>query len=101
MFIDSPPISRLNDACIITQYVDGTVLVNASKSIDAKVAKITLDKLNKVGSNVIGVILNKFKSERYSYYNSYYGYSDYDKKSKFSLFSSSKKKKKKKRKKKK
>ncbi len=101
VFIDSPPISRLNDACIITQYVDGTVLVNASKSIDAKVAKITLDKLNKVGSNVIGVILNKFKSERYSYYNSYYGYSDYDKKSKFSLFSSSKKKKKKKRKKKK
>lgn len=100
VFIDSPPISRLNDACIITQYVDGTVLVNASKAIDAKVAKITLDKLNKVGSNVIGVILNKFKSERYSYYNSYYGYSDYDKKSKFSLFGSGKSKKKKKRKKK-
>ncbi|MDY4574176.1 MAG: CpsD/CapB family tyrosine-protein kinase [Intestinibacter sp.] len=94
VFIDSPPISRLNDACIITQYVDGTVLVNASKAIDAKVAKITLDKLNKVGSNVIGVILNKFKSERYSYYNSYYGYSDYDKKS--GLFDFGKKKKKKK-----
>ena len=94
VFIDSPPISRLNDACIITQYVDGTVLVNASKAIDAKVAKITLDKLNKVGSNVIGVILNKFKSERYSYYNSYYGYSDYDKKS--GLFGFGKKKKKKK-----
>ena len=94
VFIDSPPISRLNDACIITQYVDGTVLVNASKAIDAKVAKITLDKLNKVGSNVIGVILNKFKSERYSYYNSYYGYSDYDKKS--GLFDFGKKNKKKK-----
>jgi len=94
VFIDSPPISRLNDACIITQYVDGTVLVNASKAIDAKVAKITLDKLNKVGSNVIGVILNKFKSERYSYYNSYYGYSDYDKKP--GLFDFGKKKKKKK-----
>lgn len=26
VFIDSPPISRMNDACIITQYVDGTIV---------------------------------------------------------------------------
>lgn len=76
VFIDSPPIARLNDACIITQYVDGTVLVNASKAIDGKLAKITMDKLNKVGSNVIGVILNKYKQERSRYYG-YYGYSEY------------------------
>ncbi len=87
VFIDSPPICRLNDACIITQYVDGTVLVNASKAIDSKVAKITLEKLSKVGSNIIGVILNKFKAEKYSYYNSYYGYSGYhEDKSRHKLF---------------
>lgn len=78
VFIDSPPICRLNDACIIAQYVDGTVLVNASKEIDSKVAKLTLEKLKKVGANVIGVVLNKFKSEQYNYYSyySYYGYDD-------------------------
>ena len=73
VFIDSPPICRLNDACIIAQYADGTVLVNASKEIDSKVAKLTLEKLKKVGANVIGVVLNKFRSEQYNYY-SYYSY---------------------------
>ena len=78
VFIDSPPICRLNDACIIAQYVDGTVLVNASKEIDPKVAKLTLEKLKKVGANIIGVVLNKFRSEQYKYYSyySYYGYDD-------------------------
>lgn len=85
VLIDSPPVCRLSDACIITQYVDATVLVNGSKMIDSKAAKVTLDKLNKVGANIIGIILNKFKSEQYDYYN-YYGYSDYEEKSKFNLF---------------
>ena len=78
VFIDSPPICRLNDACIIAQYVDGTVLVNASKEIDPKVAKLTLEKLKKVWANIIGVVLNKFRSEQYNYYSyySYYGYDD-------------------------
>ena len=78
VFIDSPPICRLNDACIIAQYVDGTVLVNASKEIDSKVAKLTFEKLKKVGANIIGVVLNKFRSEQYNYYSyySYYGYDD-------------------------
>lgn len=95
VFIDSPPICRLNDACIITQYVDGTVLVNASKAIDSKAAQVTLDKLKKVGSNIIGIILNKFESEQYNYYSyySYYGYDDDKKQKKFRLFGRKKKKK--------
>lgn len=95
IFIDSPPICRLNDACIITQYVDGTVIVNASKAIDSKAAQITLDKLKKVGANLVGVVLNKFESEQYNYYSyySYYGYDDNSKK-KFKLFGKGKKKKK-------
>ena len=94
VFIDSPPICRLNDACIITQYVDGTVLINASKAIDAKVDNITLEKLNKVGANVIGVVLNKFSAQKYSYYNSYYGYAGYyEDKPKRGLFKRKKRKK--------
>lgn len=76
VFIDSPPIARMNDACIITQYVDGTIIVNAVNAIDSRIANITLEKLNKVGANIIGVILNKFKPEDNNYYSyySYYGY---------------------------
>lgn len=98
VFIDSPPIGRMNDACIITQYVDGTIIVNAANAIDSRVANITLEKLNKVGSNIIGVILNKFKAEDHNYY-SYYGYYSYDqekKKGLRGLFKRPKKKKKKK-----
>ena len=49
-----------------------------SKEIDSKVAKLTLEKLKKVGANIIGVVLNKFRSEQYNYYSyySYYGYDD-------------------------
>lgn len=99
IFIDSPPVCRLNDACIITQYVDGTVIVNASKAIDSKAAQVALDKLKKVGANLIGVVLNKFESEQYNYYSyySYYGYDD-NKKKKFRLFGRGKRGKKKKRK---
>ena len=30
IFIDSPPVSRVNDACILANYIDGTVIVSAS-----------------------------------------------------------------------
>lgn len=101
VFIDSPPIARMNDACIITQYVDGTIIVNAVNAIDSRIANITLEKLNKVGANIIGVILNKFKPEDHNYYSyySYYGYYSYgddDRKGLRRLFKRRKKKKKKK-----
>ena len=92
VFIDSPPVSRMNDACIITQYVDGTILVNAVGAIDARVAKITLEKLNKVGSNILGVVLNKFKPEKNEYY-SYYSYYGYEENKKRKLFGSKRHKK--------
>lgn len=92
VFIDSPPISRMNDACIITQYVDGTIIVNAVGAIDSRIAKITLEKLNKVGANILGVILNKFKPEKNEYY-SYYSYYGYEDNKKRRLFGSKKHKK--------
>lgn len=73
IFIDSPPLGRLNDAAILARYLDGTIIVNASEYIDQQMAKVTRDKLEKVNANVIGVVLNKFKSNDHKYYK-YYGY---------------------------
>ena len=84
IFIDSPPLGRLNDAAILARYSDGTIIINASGSIDQQMAKITKEKLEKVNANIIGVVLNKFKSDSYQYYK-YYGYYNDDNKSK-SLF---------------
>lgn len=85
IFIDSPPLGRLNDAAIIARYSDGTVIINASEAIDRQMARVTKEKLEKVNANVIGVILNKFKANDHKYY-SYYGYYDDDDKGKKSLF---------------
>lgn len=73
IFIDSPPLGRLSDAAILSRYMDGTIIINASEYIDQRMAKVTKDKLEKVNANVIGVVLNKFKSEDHKYYK-YYGY---------------------------
>lgn len=75
IFIDSPPILRVNDACIIAQYADGTLLVSGSKDVDKYQVKATRDRLEKVNANLIGVVLNKFKSKGNKIY-SYYGYDD-------------------------
>lgn len=82
IFIDSPPLGRLNDAAILARYSDGTIIVNASESIDQQMAKVTKDKLEKVNANVIGVVLNKFKSDDHKYYK-YYGYYEEEKKKSF------------------
>ena len=75
IFIDSPPVSRVNDACILANYIDGTVIVSASNEVDIDLAKITKKRLSKVNANFIGVILNKFKDED-NIYHKYYGYYD-------------------------
>ncbi|WP_434794202.1 Putative tyrosine-protein kinase YveL [Terrisporobacter petrolearius] len=82
IFIDSPPLGRLNDAAILARYSDGTIIVNASEGIDQQMAKVTKDKLEKVNANVIGVVLNKFKSDDHKYYK-YYGYYEDEKKKSF------------------
>ena len=82
IFIDSPPLGRLNDASVLAKYIDGTIIVNSSESIDQQMAKVTRDKLEKVNANVIGVVLNKFKTNAYKYYQ-YYGYYQDEKKSFF------------------
>ena len=83
IFIDSPPLGRLNDAAILARYSDGTIIVNASESIDQQMAKVTKDKLEKVNANVIGVVLNKFKSDDHKYYKYYGSYEEGKKKSFF------------------
>ena len=39
IFIDSPPLSRLNDAAILARYADGIIIITAPGSIDQQMAK--------------------------------------------------------------
>ena len=74
IFIDTPPIGIVTDAGIISTYSDGCIFVVGSKQCDIEMAKYAKERLEKVGANIIGAVLNKFEAEGngYSYYNYYY-----------------------------
>lgn len=72
IFIDSPPVGVVSDASIISTYSDGVIFVVGANEVDSNLAKIAKERLDSVKANIVGVILNKFKSDTNSEYYSYY-----------------------------
>lgn len=74
IFIDAPPIGIITDAGIISTFSDGCIFVVSSNEVDIERTKIAKDRLDKVGANILGVVLNKFEQDSgsYGYYNYYY-----------------------------
>lgn len=73
VFIDAPPIGIVTDAGIISTYSDGCIFVVGSGEADIEMAKYAKERLEKVGANILGVVLNKFDaSGANGYYNYYY-----------------------------
>ena len=73
IFIDSPPVGVVSDASIISAYSDGVIFVVGSEEVDSNLAKVAKERLDSVKPNIVGVILNKFKTDTNSeYYNYYY-----------------------------
>ena len=74
IFIDAPPIGIVTDAGIMSTYTDGTVFVVGANETDEQMVKIAKERLENVGANILGVILNKFepKGSGNDYYNYYY-----------------------------
>lgn len=88
VFIDAPPVGVVADASIISQYSDGVILLVGSNETDIDAAKVSKERLENVGANILGVVLNKFESEgsAYGYYGYYYGNEEENKKEKRRLF---------------
>ena len=73
VFIDAPPIGIVTDAGIISTYTDGCIFVVGAGDADIEMAKVSKERLEKVGANILGVVLNKFEASGASgYYNYYY-----------------------------
>ena len=73
VFIDAPPIGIVTDAGIISTFTDGCIFVVGAGEADIEMAKVSKERLEKVGANILGVVLNKFESSGASgYYNYYY-----------------------------
>lgn len=77
IFIDAPPIGIVTDAGVMSRFVDGTILVVASKEADVDMAKIAKSRLEQVNARILGVILNKYEEKNTAY--GYYGYYNQEK----------------------
>jgi len=72
IIIDSPPISAVTDAVILSKIVDGVVLVVRAHQTNREVIKYALGQLQTMNAHILGAVLNGVDMGRDSYY--YYQY---------------------------
>jgi capsular exopolysaccharide synthesis family protein len=72
--IDSPPVAHFADGVLLSQMVDGVLLVVNSGKTRREVVRQSQQLLRDVGANIIGVVLNNVKVPplEYGYYYNYY-----------------------------
>jgi polysaccharide biosynthesis transport protein len=76
IMIDSPPVVPVTDAAILSNRVDGVVLVVRAAKTSRDLAQQAKRTLSDVGAKTIGVVLNAVDLARrgYGYYSQYYYY---------------------------
>jgi capsular exopolysaccharide synthesis family protein len=70
IIIDSPPVLTVSDTVIISQLVNGVLLIVAAKETNKDVVLNAKKTLEKVGVNIMGIILTKTKVKNGNYYYS-------------------------------
>jgi len=85
IILDSPPLLAVTDAAVLATRVDGVLLVVKPGETKLAACKQAVEQLQKVGANILGVILNdvdikrlRYRYAKYykNYYYSYYHYYD-------------------------
>ena len=76
IIVDSPPAISFTDASILSTFVDGVILVVHGGRSSRAVVRRAKQKLQDVGAQIFGVVLNNVKVDtaRDSYYGGYYSY---------------------------
>lgn len=70
IIVDAPPLLPVTDAAVLSQHVGGVVVVVGSQKLRQQDLEKSLNALKMVGSNVLGVVLNRLPSrgpDAYSY----------------------------------
>lgn len=82
IIIDSPPVLSVPDPLILSTYVDGVVLVLKPDTINVHILNQTIQQLQRVDANILGIVINDVHpNPRNAYYHSYYAYEAYHKQS--------------------
>ena len=74
VLIDLPPVLPVADALILGAVVDGVVMVIDSGEVKVDLARDVKKQLQHAGANILGVVLNKVRSEHHGYGYGYYYY---------------------------
>lgn len=76
IILDTPPLGIVVDAAVITVHCDGAVLVMSDKKVRLPIAKEAVDKIQRSGCKVLGVVRNNIKFKGRTEYGkkSYYYY---------------------------
>lgn len=59
IIVDSHSLSLVSDASVLSTYCDGTILVAGAGEVEIENTKKSKEILNNMGSNILGIILNK------------------------------------------
>lgn len=74
VLIDAPPLLPVTDAAVLAQHVGGVVLVVGSQKLKHQDLQKSLNSLELVGSNLLGIVLNRLPTKgpdayAYGYYS--------------------------------
>ncbi len=80
ILFDTPPVSVVTDAAVLSQFADGVIMVIRQKHATIEQAQLAKRNLETVNANLIGVVMNDFdmkstNKESGYYYSYYYDYS--------------------------
>jgi capsular exopolysaccharide synthesis family protein len=73
IILDTPPVIAVTDAQILSTMVEAVLMVISSSVTSIEACKKAKSLLKAVNANIIGVVLNKVKLKKNSYYGYYEG----------------------------
>ena len=78
IIFDTSPVMGIADAPLISRYVDATIFIVEANRVQFGQARAALKRLRSVGTNVVGIVLTKYRAlhagQSYDYQYRYYHY---------------------------
>ena len=75
VLIDSPPVLPVTDAAILSRHADATLMLAAAGQTRRGDLHRAVEKLDQVGTKILGLVLNKVSRQTGRSYGYSYGYS--------------------------
>jgi capsular exopolysaccharide synthesis family protein len=76
IIIDSPPVSLVSDAVLLSSFVDAVIFVTKADDTNSRIVESSVSKLRQSNANIIGAVLNNVDIRKMSKYYGY-GYGKY------------------------